>query len=50
MGDDLLEDEWQGLAEVHVEDVERFILHDVRMEERPVRPPVQDSRYSLLRA
>jgi hypothetical protein len=35
----LLEDEREGLAEVHVEDVEGVVLHHVRVEKRSVCAP-----------
>ncbi len=35
----LLEDEREGLAEVHVEDVEGVVLHHVRVEQRSVCAP-----------
>jgi hypothetical protein len=35
----LLEDEREGLAEVHVKDVEGVVLHHVRVEQRSVCAP-----------
>ena len=48
VGDLLLVDEGEGLAQVHVEDVQGVVCHHVRMEQRPVRSPGHEE-YEKLR-